>query len=90
MSALHIRAVCCKPPTAATEKEKENPVAKQEGYSWQLQSCADPPIAFFFTNNAWGASGKALKDTTTRPSQTLRRVTVSTKVKISWPRCCER
>lgn len=71
MSSSHIRAVCCKPPaTAATEKAKKikNPVAKQEGYSWQLQSRADPPIAFFFTNNAWGAAGKALKDTTTRPS----------------------
>lgn len=28
MSALHIRAVCCKPPTAATEKEKKKSCGK--------------------------------------------------------------
>lgn len=82
MSALHIRAVCCH-----TKRKRES--CGKTG-SWQLQSGADPPIAFFFTNNAWGASAKALRDTTTRPSWTLGRVTVSRKVNMSLPRRCER
>lgn len=74
-----IRAHRCEPPTTATEEEEE------KKFLWQNRKIAVgssnlaqiPPITFFFTNNAWGASEKgAERHDNQAEVKTLRRVTV--------------